>query len=79
MNWLAEDGSIIVCGVVSLVILFNIGLIYAFMNPAARRYIQEMRGGIGPAQSPWKREAASLQELRDAVEKLDRSHQPEDE
>lgn len=69
MNWLPEDGGLILCVVVFLVVLFNVGLIYSFMNPAARRYLSEIRAHVRLRQS-WNREAESLQELREAVEDL---------
>ena len=69
MSQLSSDQIII--GLVALgILLFNIGIVYAFLTGSAQRQFSVLRKLFRGAQRPWGREDDSLKELRQRVERL---------
>lgn len=65
-----EPGWLIVCGVLTLVVGFNIGLIRSVLRSGKSNWRSSIRGVVGQIQDPWKEEDEALAELHKRVGKL---------
>lgn len=62
-----ENGIEIVCGVIFLVILFNLGILL----PILRRGVKNSRNPFRYFRSPWHIEQEAINELRSKIDDLD--------
>ncbi len=73
MTW--DKGWMIVCGVLTLVVLFNVGIALAFIR---------QRGGftqdaLRSLRNPWHKEDDAIAQLRKRVQDLTSSEEPPNE
>lgn len=73
-----DQGWLIVCGVLTIVGLFNLGLFLTVLRSRGRRepYLQ---GSISDLLNPWGKENEALDQLHQEVEKLGNKHSPSSE
>jgi hypothetical protein len=72
----SSTGLLIVIGVVTLVILFNIGLALSFLRSRRGEQIILFRDSLKKMANPWKDEDDVLSELREKVASLETNDHP---
>jgi hypothetical protein len=65
-----DRGLVIVCGILMLVILGNVGLILSFRDPSNRKVIKNLQDALSGLANPWREEDHKLAQLRETVEQL---------
>jgi hypothetical protein len=68
-----DSGYLIVCIGLILVVLFNVGLIYALTSPATREQLRMLTKLARTSRNPLRSQNDQLSELRERVSKLDSS------
>ncbi len=66
-----SKGIVIVCIILVLVVLFNIGLIISLTSPATREQLRMLTKLAQRARNPWQSQNDGFSELRDRVAKLE--------
>jgi hypothetical protein len=67
---ISDNGPLACCIVLALVLLFNVGLFYAFRSPGVRGQLQGIRDGLMKAKNSWRQEEQSLAELHEAADSI---------
>ncbi len=67
-----ESGYLIVCIVIVLVVLFNVGLIFSLTSPATREQLRLLTKLAQRSRNPWQSQNEDLSELRDRIAKLEK-------
>ena len=73
----AINPIVIIGVIITLVILFNIAMIFRYKNPDVRNDNQAMKSMLNTVRSPWKEEDESLDELSKLIESIE-DHPPKD-
>jgi hypothetical protein len=69
---------IVIIGVIiTLIILFNIALIFRYKNPSGNNENKAIKSMLNTVKSPWKDEDESLNELARLIESIE-DHPPEE-
>jgi hypothetical protein len=66
-----ESGYLIVCIVIVLVVLFNVGLIFSLTSPATREQLRLLTRLVQRSRNPWQSQDEEMSELRDRVAKFE--------
>jgi hypothetical protein len=67
-----ESAYLIVCIVIVLVVLFNVGLIFSLTSPATREQLRLLTRLVQRSRNPWKSQDDDLSELRDRVAEFEK-------
>lgn len=73
-----SKGILIVCIILLLVVLFNVGLIVSLTSPATREQLRMFTKLAQRARNPWQSQNDGFSELRDRVAKLERPDDAEE-
>jgi hypothetical protein len=65
-----DNGIIAFCLVLALVLLFNVGMFYAFRSAALHAQLRGMKQGFLKAKNSWKLEQQALAELHQATDRI---------
>ncbi len=65
-----DNGFIAFCTILALVLLFNVGMLYAFRSAALRAQLQGLKQGFLKAKNSWKSEQQTLAELHQATDRI---------
>jgi hypothetical protein len=67
-----ESAYLIVCIVIVLVVLFNVGLIFSLTSPATREQLRLLTRLVQRSRNPWQSQDDDLSELRDRVAEFEK-------
>ena len=74
-----DNGYLLVCIGVVLVVLFNVGLIFSLTSPATREQLRIFSKLARSSRNPWKKHDDDFSELRDRVAGLESNQGEVDE
>ncbi|HEY43216.1 MAG TPA: hypothetical protein G4O11_04460 [Anaerolineae bacterium] len=73
----SNGGLLVVIGVITLVILFNVGIALSFLRTRGKGQIFLFRDSLQKLVNPWKEEDEALSELRKRVAHLESNEHDE--